>query len=199
MSHYFTNDKNLKENRKEISFRFFGVSYTLITDAGVFSKNELDYGTYLLLQNVCSNNISGKVLDLGCGYGPVGIVIKSVFDDVEVTMLDINERAVNLALENVNKYKMNNRVLCSNSYNQVQNERFNHIVLNPPIRAGKKVIYAMFEDALRYLEDNGCLWIVMRKSHGAMSAIAKITEIFGNCETIGKEKGFFVLKAVKTH
>ena len=197
MSHYFINDKNLEENRREISFRFFGLSYTLVTDDGVFSKDGLDYGSRLLLENVCKSEIEGEILDLGCGYGPIGIVIKRCFPVAHITMVDINERAIELTKLNVERYEMDNKVLVSDSFNELENKHFNHIILNPPIRAGKEVIYSMFEQASTHLCDDGCLWIVMRKNHGANSAIAKISDIFGNYEVIDKEKGFFVIKSLK--
>ena len=198
MSHYFINDKNLEENRREISFRFFGLSYTLLTDNGVFSKDGLDYGSCLLLENVCKSEIEGKILDLGCGYGPIGIVIKRCFSTADVTMVDINVRAIELTKLNVERYGMDNEVLVSDSFSELENRCFNHIILNPPIRAGKEVIYSMFEQASTHLYDDGCLWIVMRKNHGANSAIAKINDIFGNCEVIDKKKGFFVIKSKKS-
>ena len=199
MSHYFMNDRNLEENRREITFRFFGLSYTLITDDGVFSKDELDYGSRLLLENVCESAIDGEILDLGCGYGPIGIVVKKCFPNANVTMVDVNERAIDLTRLNVQRYEMSNEVLVSDSFSELNNRSFNHIILNPPIRAGKQVIYSMFEQAYKHLYENGSLWIVMRKNHGAKSAISKITEIFGNYEVIDKEKGFFVIKSKKCH
>ena len=199
MSHYFINDKSLEENRREITFRFFGLSYIMITDDGVFSKDDLDYGSRLLLENVCKSEISGEILDLGCGYGAIGIVVKNCFPNTRVTMVDINGRAIELAKLNVQHYEMDNEVVVSDSFSELVNRHFDHIILNPPIRAGKQVIYSMFEQAIKHLHESGFLWIVMRKSHGAKSAMAKIEEIFGNCEVIDKEKGFFVMKCKKCY
>ena len=199
MSHYFINDKNLEENRREISFRFFDLSFSLTTDDGVFSKDGLDYGSCLLLENVCRSDIAGEVLDLGCGYGPIGIVVKKIFSDTKVTMVDVNERAVELSRLNVSNCEMDNEVIVSDSFEMLENRCFNHIVLNPPIRAGKQIIYSMFEQSSVHLYANGVLWVVIRKNHGAKSAIAKMEAVFGNCEVIDKEKGFYVLKSLKLH
>ena len=197
MSHYFINDKNLAENRKEISFRFLARSFTFISDDGVFSKDELDGGTRILLETILENTLQTKVLDMGCGYGPVGILLKTFQPHIEVTMLDVNERAVNLSKLNVQRHNMDHRVLCSDVYSAVENEMFDEIITNPPIRAGKVVIYKIFREAYMHLNEGGRLWVVIRKNHGAKSAIKEIQSIFGNCEVLHKEKGFYVLMAQK--
>ncbi len=197
MSHYFINDKNLAENRKEISFRFLARSFTFISDDGVFSKDELDGGTRILLETILENTLQTKVLDMGCGYGPVGVLLKIFQPHIEVTMLDVNERAVNLSKLNVQRHNMDHRVLCSDVYSAVENEMFDEIITNPPIRAGKVVIYKIFREAYMHLNEGGRLWVVIRKNHGAKSAINEIQSIFGNCEVLHKEKGFYVLMAQK--
>ena len=191
MSHYFINDKNLAENRKEISFRFLARSFTFISDDGVFSKDELgkakklcdeynfskdelDGGTRILLETILENTLQTKVLDMGCGYGPVGVLLKTFQPHIEVTMLDVNERAVNLSKLNVQRHNMDHRVLCSDVYSAVENEMFDEIITNPPIRAGKVVIYKIFREAYMHLNEGGRLWVV-----------------------IHKEKGFYVLMAQK--
>ena len=189
MSHYFINDKNLAENRKEISFRFLARSFTFISDDGVFSKDELDGGTRILLETILENTLQTKVLDMGCGYGPVGVLLKTFQPHIEVTMLDVNERAVNLSKLNVQRHNMDHRVLCSDVYSAVENEMFDEIITNPPIRAGKVVIYKIFREAYMHLNEGGRLWVVIRKNHGAKSAIKEIQSIFGNCEVLHKEKG----------
>lgn len=197
MSHYFLNDNQLKKNRRDISFRFFGVEYTLVSDDGVFSKNTLDYGTRVLLEQIAAQTLGSDVLDLGCGYGPVGVLLGVREPECHITMVDINERAVSLAKENVKRYRLSHRVLVSDGFAALIGERFDSIVTNPPIRAGKAVIYRWFEETPDHLKEHGSLYVVMRKSHGAQSAIHKITSVFGNCAVIGKEKGYFVLKATK--
>lgn len=196
MSHYFTDNRNLDQNRKEIPFRFLGVYYTFITDNGVFSKTEVDFGTWVLLKEVCNEELGSRILDLGCGYGVVGVVCKKQFPSAEVVSVDVNPRAVELAQLSAKKNGVELEVSVSDGYSEVHG-KFSSIITNPPIRAGKKVIYHFFEEAKEYLLDQGCLWVVIRKQQGAMSAKRKIEEVFGNCEITKKEKGFWVLKAVK--
>ena len=197
MSHYFINDKNLAENRRDISFRFLARSFSFVSDDGVFSKDELDQGTRILLETILQDTLQEKVLDLGCGYGPVGVLLKTFQPHIQVTMLDVNERAVELSKVNVKRHGMDHRVLRSDVYSAVEGELFNEIITNPPIRAGKVVIYKMFREAYTHLHDGGRLWVVIRKNHGAKSAVNEIASVFGNCEVIHKEKGFYVLKAQK--
>lgn len=198
MTHYFTDNTNLAQNRKEISFRFSGVNFRFITDNGVFSKSEVDFGTWVLLKTITPLITDGRVLDLGCGYGVVGIVVKTLCPNTQCLSVDVNGRAVELAKLNYRTNKVSGECLVSDRFRNVDPSlRFKHIITNPPIRAGKEVIYEMFEKAYDYLETNGVLWVVIRKQQGAPSAIKKITEVFNNCEVIAKEKGYFVLKALK--
>jgi 16S rRNA (guanine1207-N2)-methyltransferase len=196
MSHYFTDNRNLLQNRKEIPFRFLGVYYTFITDNGVFSKSEVDFGTWVLLKTICKEDLGTRMLDLGCGYGVVGVVCKKMFENLGVLSVDVNPRATELATLNAEKNQVEIEVKVSNCYEAVDG-KFTSIVTNPPIRAGKVVIYEMFEKAKEYLENQGVLWVVIRKQQGAPSAMKKIEEIFGNCEIVEKEKGYYILKAIK--
>lgn len=198
MSHYFTDNRNLEENRKEIPFRFLGVYYTFITDNGVFSKSEVDFGTWVLLKTICKENLGTRMLDLGCGYGVVGVVCKKQFQELDILSVDVNPRAVELAKLNAEKNQVEINVDESDCYSNVTGT-FTSIVTNPPIRAGKQVIYKMFEEAFDFLDVNGVLWIVIRKQQGAPSAKKKIEEIFGNCEIVEKEKGYYILKAIKNN
>lgn len=195
MSHYFTDNRNLPQNRKEISFRFSGISYNLITDNGVFSKTEVDFGTWVLLDTLKDEPISGRVLDVGCGYGVIGIVLTTLFKTVTMGV-DVNPRALGLAEENSKLNKVDVDFKLSNCLDEVEGN-FNVIVTNPPIRAGKKIVHQIFEQSFDHLEANGCLYVVIRKQQGAESAIKKIKEVFKNCEVIRKEKGYWILRAQK--
>lgn len=195
MSHYFTDNRNLEQNRREKPFRFLGVYYTFITDNGVFSKSEVDFGTWVLLKTICEQDLGERVLDLGCGYGVVGVVCKKMFPAIKVTCVDVNPRAVELTALNASKNEVELEVMESNIYSNVKGE-FSSIVTNPPIRAGKSIIYAMFEEGKKHLMPGGCLWVVIRKQQGALSAKKKIEEVFGNCEIVDREKGYFILKAI---
>ena len=195
-AHYFTDNHNLSENRKEHSFRFSGHLMTFITDNGVFSKTGIDQGTSILLSSLINQNIQGSVLDLGCGYGVISISVKKAFPHCDVTAIDINSRAVELTKLNCEK----NGVLCdvfvSDGFTSID-DTFDVILTNPPIRTGKKVIYKMFEDAYDHLNKNGLFFAVIRRKQGAESALRKFEEIFGNAEVIAREKGYWVLKSSK--
>ena len=190
MDHYFTDNRQLAHNRKEISFRFLGVNYTFLTDAGVFSKDHVDQGSLILLSEVCKQTVSGSLLDYGCGYGAVACVLKKQFD-YPVYAVDVNSRAVELTKENAKRNNVEIEVEWIDEAWETS-QRFSMVVLNPPIRAGKEVIYQMFQKAYDLLEEDGSLWIVIRKQHGAASAQKELIRIFDNCENTKKEKGFYV-------
>ncbi len=198
MNHYFSDNRHLAENRKEISFRFWCFNYSFITDNGVFSKTGVDYGTKVILETLYNRNeLGNKILDVGCGYGPIGIVLKKIYPEKQFEMVDVNPRAVLLAQENAKRNEVDVNIYESNIYENIHDINYSDIITNPPIRAGKKVIYKIFEDAYQHLSHNGCLWVVIRKQQGAESAIKKIKEIFDNCEVVNKDKGYFILKAKK--
>jgi 16S rRNA (guanine1207-N2)-methyltransferase len=196
LAHYFTDNRNLEENRKEHSFRFSGHLYTFITDNGVFSKTEVDRGTEILLDACMNEPLSGRVLDLGCGYGVVSVILGTEFPSLELTAVDINPRAVELTELNCGKNGVRSTAFVSDGFAQIR-DMFSHVITNPPIRAGKKVIYGMLEDSFAHLEKGGTLLAVIRRKQGAESALKKMEEIFGNCETVSREKGYWVLKSTK--
>ncbi len=196
MTHYFTDNRNLKENRKEHSFRFLGFLYTFVTDNGVFSKKNVDYGSMVLLESAQNESFHGSLLDMGCGYGVIGIVLKGIFPQCSITAVDVNPRAVELTQLNAEKNQKEIHAFVSDGYSEVT-ENFDGIVTNPPIRAGKKVIYQMFEDAHAHLNPDGVFLAVIRKQQGAESAKKKLTEVFGNCEVAAKDRGYWILRSVK--
>ena len=139
MAHYFEYDKNLKWNEEEKQAIINNEHFKFITDNGVFSKKGLDFGTRSLLETISEENITGDVLDFGCGYGPIGIYIKKT-TSANVTMLDINKRSVDLALKNAKLNNVDVTVIESNMYEKI-NQKFDYIISNPPIRVGKKILY----------------------------------------------------------
>ena len=197
MSHYFEDTRHLKSNRKDFSFRFWCFNYSFVSDNGVFSIEELDEGTSILLETALENKLEGKVLDLGCGIGPVGVVVKHNFPNCEVEMVDVNPRALELAKENAKRNHVDTKIYLSDAFENIETRDFSAILVNPPIRAGKAVIYKMFDQSIQHLKENGCLWVVMRKSHGALRAKKKLEEIYGNCEIVNREKGFYILCSQK--
>ncbi|MGN1399268.1 MAG: class I SAM-dependent methyltransferase [Erysipelotrichaceae bacterium] len=198
MNHYFTTDSRFSENRKKISFRFLGVLETFISSDGVFSKDGLDYGSRVLLETVINQDISGEVADLGCGIGVIGILLKKYHPQINLTMIDVNENAVQLSIENSQLYGQNNQSIVSFGLNNLEGKTFDYIFSNPPIRTGKKVIYQLFEQSLNALNPNGRLIIVIRKQQGAQSALKYLEGISDRVEILNKDGGYWIISAQKS-
>ena len=194
--HYFTDNRNLASNRKEFSFRFLGNLYNFISDDGVFSKKNVDYGTLVLLEAAVKEEIQGKVLDFGCGYGVIGIVLQNKFSTSYIISSDINPRAVELANLNYQKNGLENKAIVSNGFENI-NDTFDWIFLNPPIRTGKANIYHMFDEAYNHLDENGKFMIVIQKKQGAESAIKKLGTLFSTVKIVEKDRGYWVIQSVK--
>ena len=191
MEHYFTNNESLESKLHVIDYNYNDYKFSFWSDAGVFSKNKIDYGSRFLIETIL-NNYSSKnidILDVGCGYGFMGITLSKLLSS-KVDMIDINLRAVGLASKNILENKVNANVFESNIYEGVTNT-YDLIVTNPPIRAGKVVVLSILENAKNYLKDSGEVWFVMRKDHGAKS-IEKTLKKSYNCNIVKKSKGFYV-------
>lgn len=192
MSHYFTNDE-LQSDIREITDYIKEKEYHFYSDAGVFSKSKVDFGTKLLLENI--SNIHGKVLDVGCGYGPIGIFVRLNFD-CYVDMIDVNERAIELSKKNIELNSLNNiKAFTSNVYSNITG-LYDYIITNPPIRAGKDIVYGILIGAKEHLKENGKLIFVVRKEQGAKSIIKNLEGTY-NISVIAKKSGFFVINAEK--
>ena len=194
MSYYFTNDPQLEMNRKNISFRFFGVIENFISDNGVFSKETLDYGSRALLETITKLDITGKVLDMGCGIGVIGILLKKYKSDIDLTLIDVNERAVELTKINSQNYKQDNKVVLSDGFTALD-DKFDCIVSNPPIRIGKEKLYSLFAQAYEHLNENGMMYLVIRKQQGAKSAMTYLVELGLKVELLNKDKGYWIISA----
>ncbi len=194
MSYYFTNDPQLEMNRKNISFRFFGVIENFISDNGVFSKETLDYGSRALLETITKLDITGKVLDMGCGIGVIGILLKKYNSDIDLTLIDVNERAVELTKINSQNYKQDNKVILSDGFTALD-DKFDCIVSNPPIRIGKEKLYSLFTQAYEHLNENGMMYLVIRKQQGAKSAMTYLVELGLKVELLNKDKGYWIISA----
>lgn len=191
MTQYFEN-ANLPSKIIEFEAYFLKTKFIFKSDNGVFSKEKLDFGTRLLLESLPMKDMSGDVLDLGCGYGVVSIIL-SKFVNCNFDAVDVNRRALHLFEMNIKLNKVSGiNIFESNVYENVT-KKYDYIITNPPIRAGKEVVYKMLRGAKDHLKENGYLYFVMRKDHGAKTAIKDISDIY-NCEIITKEKGFFVIK-----
>lgn len=192
MSQYFDNDKNIKSEKRIIKFHFNNREFLLQSDNGVFSKDKFDYGTRVLLENIDINSLCGKVLDLGCGIGVVGIILGTINKKISIDMVDVNERTIELAKENIRFNNLNNNVFVSDVYSNVT-DKYDCIITNPPIRAGKEIIRKFLLGASEYLNDNGILYFVMRKDHGVKSMIKELEDVY-NVEIVNKDKGFYIVK-----
>ena len=196
MEHYYTNNPTSKSEERMLTYKIADKIINLMSDNGVFSKEHVDFATNFMLTVLLGEEIQGKVLDLGCGYGTIGITLAKFFD-IELTMLDVNERALNLTRKNCEQNQVSNvTILESNGMEKVTGN-FDVIITNPPIRAGKAVIYKMYEDAKKHLVDGGAFYLVINKKHGAQSTKEYLVKIFGNCEILDKKSGFNVMKCMK--
>ena len=169
-----------------------GKKFTFYTDNGVFSKDGLDFGSRLLLESIPLDEVGGKVLDVGCGYGVFGIILNKL-TSCSVDMIDVNLRAIHLCEMNIKENHCKDiQVFESNVYENV-NSKYSSIITNPPIRAGKNVVYDIVMNARDYLENGGSLFLVIRKEQGAKSLIRDLEKIY-SVTILEKKKGFFILK-----
>ena len=200
MSHYFQDDPNLASNYKKISFEVNGITMNLLTDNGVFSKNRVDEGSLAFLRVLLPLELGKNILDLGCGYGTIGLTLAIAKKEARVTLADVNARALNMCKKNAEALNLSQRVtiLQSDIYEKIEGP-YDSIVVNPPIRAGKAVTYRMYEEAKQYLIDGGSLFIVIRKAQGAESAAKYIESIFGNIKMLDRHKGYHIYQAVKSN
>jgi len=197
MGHYYEFDENLKSNIRVLKLYINDKILSFESDSGVFSNTEIDYGSFTLLKSILQEEKVNKILDVGCGYGVLGITLKYFDKCDEVTMVDINKKAVELTSSNAVRIGINNyQTFVSDCLEKVK-DNYDSIVINPPIRAGKKVIYKMFLDSINHLNENGYLYIVIKKSLGAESALKELKTIYKSVEVIKKDKGYFIIKSIK--
>ena len=194
---YYTAEPSSASRPVETNFAFRGRELRFTTDAGVFSKGELDQGTRILLDALPDLGGAGTLLDLGCGWGAIGVSLASAYAGLQVTMADVNRRAVGLAGANAaaNGVADRCRAVESDGFAALQGERFDAVVTNPPIRAGKATIYQMFADAKEHLNSGGSLYLVIRKQQGAESCIKYLKTLYAQVEKLDRSAGFWVIGA----
>ncbi|SFK52345.1 16S rRNA m(2)G 1207 methyltransferase [Halobacillus dabanensis] len=196
--HYYSKETKTSSEERTWNFELLGHDFTFTTDNAVFSKREVDFGSRLMIEVFNEPGIGGDFLDLGCGYGPIGLSLAKSFENRHVFMVDVNSRALGLAKQNAAANHVKNVTIKeSDRLDGIEGHKFASILTNPPIRAGKQVVHSMFEEAEEALLDEGELWVVIQKKQGAPSAKKKLEELFGHTEIVEKQKGYYILKAKK--
>ncbi len=198
MSQYFDNNEELSHDFHQYSFSLLGEEFSFISDSGVFCKDGLDDGSRLLLETIAKTDLGNSILDMGCGIGPIGLLLAHFDKNRHVTLVDVNRRALDCAKQNAAKLGLSSRVdiFESDVYSNI-NSSFSTIVTNPPIRAGKKVTYAMYAGAISHLNEGGQLILVIRKQQGASSCQEYLKTIFKEVEVVKSKKGYRILIAKK--
>ena len=195
MGQYFTNDESLKSEYRNLIYKYNDYVFNFTSDLGVFSKDRIDFASKLLVENYFKIGRKGvKVLDVGCGYGFIGITISKIMDS-KVDMIDVNKRAIHLSNINIKNMNVNANAFLSDIYDGV-NDKYDVIISNPPIRAGKAVYLDIINNAVNYLNDGGEFYFVMNKDHGAKNVIEKIKDVY-DVNVLDKNKGFFVILCKK--
>lgn len=196
MSHYYINDPNLNRDLLNFKVNLRDQDFVFYTQAGVFSKNYLDYGSKLLIKSIRIESHMKTIIDVGCGYGPIGLSLAKG-NDVVVYMYDVNERATELSLKNAKANDVDNVVVKTNDLLENIDLKADLIVTNPPIRAGKKTVFELYEQAYQHLNEGGVFYCVIQRKQGAPSTFKKLMELYGNSEIITKSNGYWIISAVK--
>jgi 16S rRNA (guanine1207-N2)-methyltransferase len=195
--HYYTSRPAVPHDEREFTFELRGFQLRFVTDAGVFSRDRIDFGSVLLIETMEIAS-DADVLDVGCGYGPIGLTAARLAERGHVTMIDVNERAVELARRNAAANGIQNvNILVSDVYSAVSDKQFDVILTNPPIRAGKEIVHRIFTEGHQRLKEGGHLWVVIQKKQGAPSALKKLQETYAEVEEVERSKGYFIFKARK--
>ncbi len=197
VEHYSTARPSSRPHRREGSVRIRGLELRFRTEAGVFSRSRMDRGTELLLEALDVGPCE-LILDLGCGYGILGIAAAKLSEGGRVILTDVNERAVRLARENVRANGVGNaEVRAGDLYAPVGGLAFDHIVCNPPLRAGRAVVDRIVAEAPAHLLGGGRLWLVARTRQGAASLQERMAAALGSADVVRRGGGYKVLCATK--
>lgn len=196
--HYYSEQPRVTSKRRKMEAQIFDEKLSFWTDAGVFSKDGLDFGSRLLIESIAQELEDHlHLIDVGCGYGPIGLFAAKLNPTLRVTMVDINARAIELSRENARQNGLEAHIVQSDGFQEVKHLRFDRVVTNPPIRAGKNIVYSLFNDAYEHLQERGQLWIVIQKKQGAPSALRKLEQLFPTVEEKVRSKGYHVFCATK--
>ena len=197
MSHYYDSNPDLRSQPSEIVAHINSKQFTFITDHGVFSRNAVDFGTKVLLESISLQNPE-HILDVGCGYGVVGIVLKHLYPRATITMFDVNERAVALTRQNILRYALNDIEVFHSDHVPKHLNNVSVAVINPPIRAGKQAVFQLYQEIHTALKPSGECFIVIQKKQGANSSKLFLESLFNEVHIVKRHKGYYVFKAIKS-
>lgn len=197
--HYYTSNPQTESKPRHWTFKLLGHTFSFETDAGVFSKSEVDFGSRVLIDAFQMPDIDGAIFDVGCGYGPIGLSIAKTNPGRTVFMMDINERAVALSQKNAQVNGVQNvRIFVSDGLSMVDKGlEAAAILTNPPIRAGKETIFRFYDGAYDRLVSSGELWVVIQKKQGAPSTVSYLEGKFSEVDVVEKKKGYWIVRAKK--
>ncbi|MEJ1318976.1 class I SAM-dependent methyltransferase [Latilactobacillus sakei] len=196
--YYYSKNPEVEHAEKNWTFELRGFNFKFTTDNGVFSKNTVDYGSRALLDAVdLSETPAGPILDMGCGYGPIGMTLAKLAPERQIDMVDVNERALGLAQKNCDLNQIQNVAIFESAEYQNVTAQYVAILTNPPIRAGKTVVQNILKGAYDHLLPDGELDVVIQKKQGAPSAKQLMADTFGNVQIIHKDKGYYILQSIK--
>ena len=198
MEHYYTNNPTTESREKTINSTIANENFKFYTDNGVFSKESVDFGTKTMLESFSTEKVNAQVADIGCGYGVISIFLAKKYPTFKFTMVDVNNRVLELSRKNIELNKIENEVevLESSSFDNVKGN-FDIVITNPPIRAGKKIVHKIMTASYEHLNPQGELWVVIQKKQGMASCKKLLEDTFSIVEIITKNKGYYILKAVK--
>lgn len=195
MTHYYSKKQDSKLNLKKINIRLKDRIFELYSASGIFSKDKLDKGSKLLIENsIIKENYS--ILDFGCGIGVVGISLKLVNPNIKVTMLDVNKRAVKLSKMNVKLHKLNDIKVFDSDLFQKVDDKFDSILVNPPQTAGKKLCMNIITNSMKFLNEKGLLQLVARHNKGGSEFEKYMNLVFGNVKQVAKGSGFRIYVSI---
>jgi len=196
---YYAENPTSQHDEHVVDYRVNDIDLKFTTDAGVFSKMRVDYGSGVLIKKMTDVNFpSNNILDVGTGYGPLGLFAAKFWPTQTVEMVDVNQRGLDLAKKNAELNHIDNvAIFVSDVYSNIAPEKkYGLIVTNPPIRAGKTVVSNILSGAKSHLVGGGVLLVVIQKKQGEPSARKLLTKTFGNCTILKRDKGYYVLQAV---
>ena len=196
MTHYYDSHQDSAFEPVQIRAHLRGREILLYTSKGVFSRKKVDTGTQLLIDKGVMRD-GWRILDLGCGYGPLGIGFALAYPSADIVMTDVNERAVKLARMNRDAHPIKNVTIHSGEGFEKVTGKFDAIFFNPPQCAGRKACLSLIGQAKEYLKDNGYLQVVMRHNKGGKYTAEEMESIFGNVDAVAKQSGYRIYVSVK--